>query len=277
MKVDNPLSRKFLTAYPVDAARVLENLTDQHVAALFDELPTSISLPVINAMLPEKASACFMKMSSSSAAKIVAELPVPSAARIYRFLVDEKQKELSVLLSDKTRSSINRYLSYPATSAGSLLDPDVDLLPENITVADAIRRVEHAKHAVICDIYIINDSLQLVGVIDLGKLLISKHHDRLRTIMSRKTHPILAYMSLSTLLNHPGWSQRRRLPVVERDNTIVGVLDHKKLLEALGEYGLVTTPDPMDNFLSLASLYWLSLAQLLNSLFSNRKSDSGEE
>ncbi len=277
MKADNPLSRGFLTAYPVDAARVLEKLADNHVAALFNELSISISTPVISAMLPEKASACFVKMLPSTVAKIMTELPIPSAARIYRLLEAEKQKELSVLLSVKTRHLIDRYLAYPLTSVGALLDPDVDLLPENITVADALRRVENAKHPVMCEIYIINETLQLVGVVDLGKLLISKHHDRLRNIMSRKTHPILAHVNSATLLNHPGWIQRRRLPIVERDNTIVGVLDHKRLQEFLGETGVATAPDPIDNLLSLASLYWLSLAQLLDALLGNARTDRGDK
>ena len=103
MKVDNPLSREFLISYPVEAARVLEQVPDEHVATLFNELPLKIGAPVLASMLPEKAVACFLMFSDAFAAKLVVELPVISLARLYRLLVPEKQSELLVFLSNKSR------------------------------------------------------------------------------------------------------------------------------------------------------------------------------
>ena len=276
MKVDNPLTRGYLTAYPADAARVLEQLSEQHIVALLSELPVQTVTPVIGAMLPEKVAAVLVILGPSSAAKIVAELPISSAVRIYRLLAPEVQTAVADLLSDKNRRSLLRHLTYPSSTAGALLNPGVYLLAENITVSDAIRRIEHGEHVVNCDIYIINETHQLVGTIELGKLLISKHQLRLRDIMSRKTQAISAHANLSSLSNHPGWKTKRQLPVVERDKTVVGVLDYRRLQDTLGETVTGTPQDPLNNLLSLASLYWLSMAQLLDSLLSIR-TDKGKK
>ena len=263
--------------YPADAARVLEQVSEKHVIELLGEFNELVITPVIGAMLPRKAAAILVIMVPSSAAKIVAGLSIQSAARVYRLLSPENQAAISALLSDKNRRSLLRYLNYPSSTAAALVEPGVDLLPDNITVSDAIRRVERSEHVVICDIYIINEIHQLVGTVELGKLLISKHHLRLRDIMKRKTQAISAHASLSTLSAHPGWKTRRQLPVVERDKTVVGVLDHRRLQDALGETETSLTHDPFNNLLSLASLYWLSMAQFLESLLSGSRTGRGEK
>jgi predicted transcriptional regulator len=109
---------------------------------------------------------------------------------------------------------------------------------------------------------------------DLGKLLTSDHHVRLRDIMTRTVKPVSAYASATKLLSHPAWGGRQRLPVVERDNTLVGTIGHTRLLEATGEES-VTTYDPLENLLSLASLYWLSVTQLLDIFFNTSSSRKG--
>ncbi len=276
MQVDNPLSREFLLLYPVEAARVLEQVPVEHVAALFTELPPALMATVTGPMLPGIAASCLDKMSPESAAKLVAELPVSSATRIFRLLPIAKQNEVSAHLPDKTNRQIHHHLAYPAESAGALLDSKIDMLPQNATVTEAIRRIERLDHPVSCEIYIIDESHHLVGSIDLGRLLISDHHARLQGIMNRKAQPVSAHTPAATLLSHPGWTSRHRLPVVERDNTLVGVLDYSHLRSSMGESETVSSRDPLENILTLASLYWLSLAQLLDSILSIARPKTGD-
>jgi magnesium transporter len=275
MKADNPLSQEFLLRYPVEAARTLEQVSAEDVAGLFNELSTETITPVLIAMLPDMAVTCLAKMQGLPAAKLLTALPVNRAARIYRLLPSDKQKELAGSLPDKTRNRIHRFLNYASLSAGDLMDPNVTLLPDNLTVADAIRRIERHRQSISCEIYLVNELHQLQGVMDLGKLLISDHHARLRDIMNRAVRPVSAYASAAKLLSHPAWAGRHRLPVVERDNTLVGTIGHTRLLEATGEES-VTTYDPLENLLSLAGLYWLSVTQLLDIFFNTGNSRKGE-
>ena len=276
MKVENPLSREFIQNYPVEAARVLELVSADHVAAFFSELPAQTGAKVMVSMLPEKAAACQAAMTSLMAAKLMTELPVPYAARIYRFLSQAKQNEMAAHLTDKIKDKIKRYLKYPSASAGALLDPKVDTLPETVTVAEAMRRLEHLEHSISCEIYIVDDMYHLVGVLDLGSLLTMKPHSRLRDVMSHKTQPLSVYAHVNTLFSHPGWMTRRKLPVVERDNTLVGVLHYRNLQDLMNETQASISRDPLDNFFSLASLYWISVAQLLDSVLNIAKSDQGD-
>lgn len=277
MKVDNPLSRDFLVRYPVEAARTLEQVSASHVAALLSELPLPLSAPVMAAMLPAKAASSLTSMTDDAAAKLLADLPVASAARIYRLLSQSKQNSVSTQLSQKVLTQLQHYLDYPATSAGALLDSMIEMLPQKATVADAIRHIERLEHSISNEIYIIDDSHELVGMVELGKLLTANHNARLGDIMSRKTQPVYAHVTALSLLSHPGWATRRRLPVIDRDNTLLGVLHYTSLQDSAGGMDFRQSRDPLENLLSLASLYWLSMAQLLASVLNIGSTDTGDK
>ncbi len=277
MKVDNPLSRDFLVRYPVEAARTLEQVSASHVAALFSELPLQLSVPVMAAMLPGKAASCLASMTDVSAAKLLADLPIASAARIYRLLSQSKQNSVSTHLSQKVHTQLQHYLDFPSTSVGALLDSVIEMLPQNVTVADAIRHIERLEHSISNEIYIIDDKHKLVGMVELGKLLTTNRNARLGDIMSRKTQPIYAHVTAQSLLLHPGWVTRRRLPVIDRDDTLLGVLHYTSLLDSAGGMDTLHARDPLENLLSLASLYWLSVAQLMDSVLSITRTDRGDK
>lgn len=275
MNVDNSLSREFILNYPSEAARVLQQVSVEHVAALFNELPIEQVVSVLIMMLPRNAAACIDVMPVTKVTRLINEMHASNAARLYRFLSPAYQEYLSRSLSEKKRRLLQRYLMYPPSSAGVLADSDIDMLSENMTVSEATRHLKRFDHPVQFAIYIINDKHQLVGIVDPGKLLMSDLHARLKDIMVRKVVSISAHVNHETLLQHPGWRNHRRLPVVERDNALIGTLAYTRLQEAAGYLNARTDINPVNGFLSLAGLYWLSLAQFLDSILSIRSDKGG--
>lgn len=275
MKADNPISSEFLQNFPVEAARVLEHVAAEDVAALFTELTPETTIPVLVALLPNFAAACLTKMAPLTTARLLTSMPISHAAHLYRLLSSATQTEVAAHLSDKVHSRMYRFLEYIPLSAGDLMNHTVTMLPEELTVAEAIHRLERMRHSVGCEIYITDNSHRLLGVVELGKLMTSKHHARLRDIMQKKTPSISTHAALENMLSHPGWATHQRLPVVERDNSLVGVLDITVLQEAAGNK-TIRPQDPLENLLSLVGLYWLSLSQLLDSLLSIGGANRGE-
>ncbi|WP_455201267.1 magnesium transporter MgtE N-terminal domain-containing protein [Kaarinaea lacus] len=265
MKVDNPMSSEFLLRYPVEAARVLEQVSTEYVVALLQEIPTKTATAVVIAMLPNIAAACLGKMETTRAAHLLNDIPVTRAARIYRLINPEKQQEISSKLSAKYRMRIRRLLSYTSLSAGDFMNPNVDMLPDNLTVGDAIRHIERYRQPVKCEIYVVDNSHRFLGVVDLGKLLTAKQHIRLRHIMTRKVLPVSVHAGTEKILDHKGWANRLRLPVVDSENILVGILDYARVRGTV-DSDITLTRDPMENVLSLATLYWLSMMQLLESI-----------
>ena len=276
MRADNPLTREYLLNYPFDSARVLEQLSADHVAAFFNELPIKTSAQIMTSMLPNKAMPCLKAMPAQNAARLMSELPVTYTVRIYRLMSVAERDAIFSYLSERCKKHIRRYLKYPATTAGALLDPVVDMLPAEVTVAGALRAVERFRSEAGCDIYVVDASQRLVGMIEIGRLLKSNRHLMLKDIMFRKTRSISAYAKADSLMKHPGWTIRRRLPVVDRDNTLVGALNYRHLKDSLGVIEETVPEDAMDSLLSFGGLYWLTLAQLLDSVFSIAGTSKGD-
>lgn len=276
MDVDNPLSQQFLLNYPVEAARVLEQLATEDVAALFEEISPQVAASVASMMLPNYSAVCVGLMEMPRAAKLLNTMSVTHAARIFTLLGQDKRKELLAMLGIKHRKRIRRVLNYKSLSAGDLMNPNVDLLPQNLTVADAVRRIGRHRHLVKCEIYVVDDENRFVGVVDLGKLVITRKQARLKEIMNRSLRTVSVHASTESLLGSSAWVGRQRLPVVESDNTLVGILDYSKLKETLGSDDSYSR-DPMESMFSLAGLYWLSLVHLLDSLLNIAAVRKGEE
>ena len=276
MKIDNSLSQEFIKNYPAEAARVLEKVSAEDVAALFIDLPPETVAIVMASMLPKVAATCLETMTPVFAAKLITALPESSAARINHLLGPKMQEEISSHLPDKIKNRLRRYFEYPLTSVGALMDSDINMMPDNVTVAEAIRRIERFGRSASCELYVIDDAHRLVGMIVIGRLLTSSHHAKLKDVMNRKTQPLFAHSAIESLLSHPGWLKQRRLPVIERDKTLVGVLDHIVLQEKMKSIGPMEMRDPLDNLLSLAGLYWLSVAQMLDSVMGMSGRKQGE-
>lgn len=277
MKIDNPLSEAFLQRYPSESARVLEKIPAEHVAAFLSAIPAEVITPVVVSMLPGSVAACLNHMENSASVKFLSAMPACTVARIYRLLSKTRQQELSSSFSEKYHRQLISYLQYPADSVGALLHSGIDILPQSITVDDALHRLEDIDHAVGCDIFIINDEHQLVGVIQLGKLLTAKHHLRVRDIMSTRTNAISAHALIESVAEHPAWNSRLKLPVIERDKTLLGIVQYSRLQQVLGESSSTVQRDPLDAALSLVSLYWISLAQLLSSLMGISQTEKGDQ
>lgn len=275
MQIDNPLSQQFLIRYPVDAARVLEQLLPVDVAALLTEISPNIAASVLTAMFPIHSASCLSAMEVEHAARLMNGIPVNNAARIFSLLSQDKQKEISPQLASKHRKRIRRILNYRTLSAGDLMNPNVDMLLENLTVADATRRIERHRQTVKCEIFVVDESHRFLGVVDLGRLLTARPQKRLRDIMSRSLRTVSVHTSSESLLGNPAWVGRQRLPVIESDNTLVGILDYERVRETVDkDYN--PSRDPMENLFSLAGLYWLTMMSLLDSLLNIAVVKKGE-
>jgi len=95
--------------------------------------------------------------------------------------------------------------------------------------------------------------------------------------MNRKTQSVSVHAMKDALMTHPGWNKHLRLPVVDRDDTLLGELEYSTLKQSLGEIKSLSESDPFDTALSLFGLFWFSVGQLLDSLFSIADQKKGDE
>jgi len=267
VSLDQSLSIAYIDEFPQDVARVLEQLTVQDVAELLNQLPSSKITPVLIAMMPKNSAACLAAMSPLLAADVIVKMPLTKAIRIYRHFSNECQKRLSEHLPDRNHRQLKRLSNYSSASIGELMTLDVKMFPADTTVVDTIRAISRMQQMRDSEIYIVDDQHRLVGAVELGKLLTSNQQAHLGELMNHSVPMLSAHAPAEALLTHPAWQQWRKMPVVERDNTLVGLLEYTVLYEIYSDK-TISSPDSTDRIVSLGVTYWLSLVHLFETFLS---------
>ena len=262
----------FIQTHSQTAARVLEELSDEAVGSFIGAIPDSISLSVLTSMLPYHAAKCLETIPRNTAVKYLAQLNPKQAASILRQSIEATRTELIHLLPRFQASRLSRLLSYPRTLVGAWMDPVILSLPVETRVGEAKKRIfaEKYDYRIIFTVDIDN---RVVGSVSLVELLkFSNDQASINDITQSTVNPIFASTTLDRAINADGWSDSDVLPVIDREEKLVGVLRFADLREALNR----PSPDvhastDSNNLINITEICCLRLADLIVTTLAKEK------
>lgn len=266
MNEDERLALAFLTEHPEDAARVVELADADAAAAVLSSLEPAVAADVFSAIGPAPGTACAAALTDEAFAAILAELPLTTAAVALRRLDVVRHEPVLALLHEERRTQLRRILSYPENSAGAVADLLVMALAEDITVAEAQRRLRGSRRHLYHYLYIVSRDGVLTGVLNVAELMAARLKDPLSSIMQRDVVRLDAYTDLNTVAAHPAWRDFDALPVVNGGGRLVGAIRHRTVRQIVSE----RSRPMMDTIVELSELYWVGLAGMIRSLAPER-------
>jgi magnesium transporter len=266
MTAEERLAVAFLSGHPDAAARVVERADPADAAALLAGLAPRVSAEVFAGLGPTPASACTAALPDEALAGIVSELPLPGAAVAMRRLEPSRREPVLAQLDAERAESLRRMLGYPEHSAGALADPMVLALAEDITAAEAGRRLRRSRLHLFYDLYVLSRDSVLVGTLNVAELMAAEGKAALASLMHRHVVRLDAHMPLATIAAHPAWRDFDALPVVDAHGRFVGAIRHQTVrrMTRVGARPL------METIVDLSELYWIGLAGMLRSLAPGR-------
>lgn len=253
------LSYMFITAHPIDAARILERHPPEETAPFFSGAPARVSAAVLQAMDTQSAAHCLDRLENHISASIIDRMPIHIAAVLLRHM-EQTEALLNAFLKDRTED-LQLLLRYPDGTAGSLMDPRILTIPNDLTAGEALTRVQ-AQATVAKDyIYVVDRGQILVGIYSLNRLLEAPPHQKITALMDKPTAQVSPYMTQQAIIEHPGWHLFHDLPVVDPQGMFLGAISYKTLrkleYEAIGHTG---TESDQDASSALGELYWIGLS-----------------
>ena len=248
--------RLFSMLNPVDAAEVIEDISDTQAADLIEELST------------EQAAAILGELDSDHVADLLGELDDEDAQAI----IDEMDPEEA--------EEARQFLEYPADTAGGLmiseyLDYLVDQKIHDVHVDLQANRQEYVDYHVQY-LYVTDQEGRLCGVLRMHDLLFLNHASLLQQVMISTPLKVTVDATLEDLRNFFEEHDLFGVPVVDADNRLVGVVLPEAVEEArrkhsvhqfLGFSGIVGGEEFRSMPLLQRSgrrLSWLSLNIVLN-------------
>ena len=225
--------------HPADLADIVGRLEDQDVPIFFGALPVdraadiaeyvedSVRTRLVLSLDPDRAARIVSAMTPDDRADVMADLePAPAAAILSRIALPQRQET-------------QKLLEYEPHTAGGLMTTAVVTLPQ-ATRADhalALVRAQAVEKETIYSIYIIDQSLRVVGVVSLRELLAADETQRLNENHGGRrvsTHPDTDQEEVARLIAR---YDLLALPVLDDEDHLLGIVTVDDVIDVLVEEG----------------------------------------
>jgi magnesium transporter len=177
------------------------------------------------------------KMTDSELSMIIEDLFVDDAVDILEELPAIMVKRILKLSRPETRTLINKFLSYPDESAGSVMTAEFLDLHKEMTVAQAIdniRRKGIDKETVYVA-YVTNESRVLEGIVSLKDLIFAEPDALIGDIMETDILCANTLDHQAEVVDMIRKYDMLALPIVDKENRLVGIVTVDDAIDVIEE------------------------------------------
>lgn len=239
-----PLQKYLETLNPADVAECLDDLLDEKeidweedLPRIFRLLPKELASDVFAEMEPELQSKLIDAFSDKELGEVLGDMFLDDTVDVIEEMPANVVKRILKNVDGDTRKQINQILNYPEDSAGSLMTTEyVDLRPA-MTVREAFDHIRHTgvdKETIyIC--YIIGPTRKLLGLVSVRELLLATPDTVLRDMMETNIISVTTLDDREDVANLFTRYDFTALPVVDRENRLVGIVTVDDAIDVLQE------------------------------------------
>lgn len=215
---------RILESYPaIDILRVLQGTSSQNAANLLSSITPPIGADVITLMTTDLLK------------QVIPHLSPSLAAALFQRLDEDLQRAILFRVPERYAQEIRSYMTYPAESVGSIMDPKFLVLQEELTVREAMLHVRSRAQKDVHDLYVIDRSQKLVGKFSVRDLLLVDPEEKLQAVMIRDLpiiHPLESREEIVELFKERHFFT---IPVVDLDDRLLGVVRNEDIIKASQE------------------------------------------
>lgn len=215
-----------LEAIQPDQRRALVSLlgADFDLAAL-TEVDEAIRLDIVEHLPNEQIAAAIGEMDSDDAVYILEDLD------------QEDREEILAKLPFTERVRLRRSLGYPESTAGRRMRSEFVAVPPFWTIGQTIdyMREDDDLPESFTEIFVIDPTFRLLGVVELDRVLRSKRDVKVETVMRQTSHPIPALMDQEEAAQVFEQYDLLSAAVVDENGRLVGVLTIDDMVDVIQE------------------------------------------
>jgi magnesium transporter len=177
------------------------------------------------------------QMSNEAIAAALTDLDSDDAVYILEDLDQEDREEILAQLPFTERVRLRRALDYPESSAGRRMRSEFVAVPPFWSVGQCIdyMREEQDLPESFTEIFVIDPTFKLMGVVDLDKILRTKRAVKVEDIMRETNHPIPAEMDQEEAAQLFEQYDLLSAAVVDENGRLVGVLTIDDVVDVIHE------------------------------------------
>lgn len=229
--------------------QTLENVHEADVAETFEDLTTYEMVFLIRVMGTEMAAEVFSYLDSDLQEDIIEKYSSREIKELIDSLyaddlvdmIDEMpaniQRKILKTIPRERRDLVNALLMYDDDLAGSIMTVEFLELKDTDTCLEAIMKIKAQANKVeyVDYCYVIDQSLNLVGGLDIKDIIISPDETLIKDIMDSNQGSIHANEPQEKAIEMIRKYDYTSLPVLNHENRLIGVITFDDIIDALDE------------------------------------------
>lgn len=263
MELIAKLANDYAVKHPVPAARALQSLPGEHLAAQLSRLEVKAAAAVASSIPVSQMLEVLKEMTDDQAHALFTALPVNVQLILLHGATDDlRDRLLDALPRDRARL-LQRLSRYPAGCAAALMEPATLVVSDDLTVAAVLKLAGRNPDRVRFYVYVVDREQRLVGVVTLRQLIKADRHEIVRSIMEQNITSLRATTPHTEVLNHPLWQRFYQLPVVDDDGLLLGVVRYETWRREVANTHRDSSHNIMPTLLAFSELYWVGLSKTM--------------
>ena len=209
---------------PMDIAQILGEVPEESLPVVYRLLPKELAAEAFAEMEPDQQEVLIRSFSDRELQDVLDELYIDDTVDIIEEMPANVVKRILRQSDPQTRGRINEILHYPPDSAGSIMTIEYVSLKKTMTVADAFARIRATgiDKETIYTCYVTDRNRHLEGFVTVKDLLLASYETQVGDIMETRVISALTVEDKEEVANRLQKYDFMALPVVDRENRLVG-------------------------------------------------------
>ena len=193
--------KKLSTLHPADLADILEELDDSSRKLVFESLDEDLAADTLEEIEPEYKGSIIKDLSEEKAAEVLENMPNDEIADILDDLDDDEREKILVNLETEDAKEVKELLQYEDDEFNS--------------------------------IFIKDEKEEVIGVVSLKDLILTKPETKVKEIMNEKTNALRYDLDIDEAIEKCAKYDLMSIPVVDEHEVLIGVVNTHDLIDEI--------------------------------------------
>jgi len=230
-------------------AHLVEKIHPSDLTVLFSELSPQETQRLVNSLflvskagltlkeLPEFMLPDILELTDDEKlVTIISRLEPDDALYIMEHIPESRWRAILDNLPVETRNLLDKLLSYPHNSAGSVMNSNFISVKADMTAGEAIAYIRnHPETHGVFYVYVTDEGNHLVGVQSLRQLLLAPESHKIADIMTKNVHAVPASMPEEEVAQEVSRYNLLAIPVVSDTHEMLGVITVDDIIDIVEE------------------------------------------
>jgi magnesium transporter len=214
--------------HPSDIAEALEDsgAEPSGIIELLLAIGNHKAVEAFSQLTMETQQACLESGNAQTMLRFVENMDSDDRVDLLKAVDDEVREAIMPLIAQAERNDIRRLWHYEEGTAGAVMTTEYAMLPRHLTVETALEqlRLQAPNKETIYYIYVTNTRRQLIGILSLRDLIMSKRRATLEAVMETQVISVPHDMEVGKVAAAISKYDLLAVPVVAEDNRLLGII-----------------------------------------------------